>query len=400
MPTTMTKPSITQLDRGTVDKLNTMLSRIKGQLFNMPGAAYLGSLLCNHKFTWELTGATAWCDGKTICHDANFFLRLRPTARVFVLAHELWHTGYGHHIRRQGRCPDIWNIAADYVINNMLDSQGYDLDVGFQVYMDHRFDNMTTEQVYDILISEGMKPFDMPDMSGVPLFGDVKDLPGVPGSAAHDAAVQEVVGTMIAAQQAAIQANQAGSLPGEVALMIDSFLKPKLDWRKILRKYFTALSKDDYSWRRPSRRSDEYLPSLVGDNGLEHIIYYLDVSGSISDGEIKRFNSEVRAIHKNLKPELLTLVTFDTELHDIYKITKDQPFDSIEVHGRGGTCLECVQAHIKEHKPTAAVIFSDLYVEPMVDNPGVPIVWVVMDNSDAQTHFGKMIHLDREDLAA
>ena len=392
--TTMQKPNlVTQLDPKTVANLNKMLSRTKGQLFAMPGAAFLGSLLCNHKYTWELSGRTAWTNGKVIGWDANFYLELKATVRVTTLAHELYHTGMGHMMRRGNRCPDIWNIAADYVINNTLDNQGYDMDFPFQVYIDHRFDGMTTEQVYDILISEGMKPFQMPEDMKFPMSGDVEELPG------GDKAVEELTTIIVQAQQAAIRANAVGQLPSEIALMIDSFLRPKLNWRVLLRRYFTALSKDDYSWRRPNRKYTEYLPSLLGDNGLEHIIYYLDVSGSITDGQIRRFNSEVRSIHKNLRPELLTLVTFDTKIHDIYQFTKDQPFDKIEVHGRGGTCLKEVQAHIQKNKPTAAVIFSDMYVAPMDMDPGVPIIWVVMENPKATVPFGKMVHLDSDDLA-
>jgi len=381
------------------------MSRTQGQLFNMPGAAYLGSVMCNMKFIWDLDAPTAYTDGKVVAFNPNFYLSMQSTTRVTVVAHEVWHPAYGHLHRRGNRCPDIWNQAADYVINNMLDSQGFSFDMPImpngevmKPCLDHKYDNMTTEEVYDQLVAEGAKPFEMPDMSGTPMSGDIRELPGKPGSPERAAAVEDLITVMIQGQQAAQRSNQSGDIPGEVKLIIDSFLNPKIDWRRILRKYFTALSKDDYSWRRPSRRAEEYLPTLVGDNGLEHIIYYIDVSGSITDGQIKRFNSEVRSIHKSLKPELLTVVTFDTKLHDIYQFTKDQPFNTIEITGRGGTKLDCVYEHIVQNKPTAAVIFSDLYVKPMKVDPGVPIMWVVMDNQTASTNFGRMIHLDKEDL--
>lgn len=387
--TTMTQ--ISQLDHATKKMLNEKLSRVKGQLFAMPGAAWLSSLMCSHQYLWDLDCDTAWTNGQTIGWNPNFFLSLKTPARVTVLAHELNHTGQGHMIRRQNRCPDIWNIAADYVINNRLDIEKYSFDMPVQPFIDHQYDDMTTEQVYDLLVADGMKPFEFICPEGVPLSGDVRE-------ASTEEAVKGVKTAIVQAQQAAIRANQAGSIPGDAALFIDSFLKPKLNWRVLLRKYFTALAKDDYSWKRPSRRYEEYLPSLQGDNGLEHLIYFLDVSGSITDGEIVRFNSEVRSIHKNLRPERLTLVTFDTQIQDVYEYTKDQPFDSIEVHGRGGTSLEPVKEFIQKHKPTAAVVFSDMYVKPMDEDPGSPLLWIVMDNAKAQVPFGKIIHLDRENL--
>lgn len=389
-PETFTKELRTKLDK--------KLSRTKGQLFIMPGSAYLGSLLCSHKFVWSFYNETAWCDGSTIGWNPNFFLKLSPAARVMVLAHELWHTGYGHMIRLGNRCPDIWNIAADHVINLMLESQGFCFDLPITPCKDPRFIGMTTEQVYDILIQDGMKPFEIPEwlkeQIETGMGGDVI----IPEPGKEDATKETVKTIMVQAQQAAIRAQQAGSLPGEISIKIDEFLKPKINWRVKLARFFTALSKDDYSWKCPSRRYSEYLPSLIGDNGLEHLIYYLDCSGSISDQQLIRFNSEVKSIHKNLRPEKLTLVTFDTRIQNVYDFTPDDPFNEIEVTGRGGTCLRCVKDHIMEHKPTAAVVFSDMYVPPMDEDPKVPLIWVVMENPSATVPFGTMIHFDTEDL--
>jgi predicted metal-dependent peptidase len=135
----------------------------------------------------------------------------------------------------------------------------------------------------------------------------------------------------------------------------------------------------------------------MGENGLEHLIYYLDVSGSVSDAVILRFNSEVRHIHQELRPKRLTLVTFDTRIQDIYEFSLDDPFEEITVTGRGGTSLAPVYEHIKDHQPTAAVIFSDLYCTPMQESPGAPVLWVIIGNPGAQTHFGKNIHMPLEE---
>lgn len=374
--------------------LDTQLSKVKGRLFTKKGGAWLSSLMCSHKYRWTFEVDTAATDGEFIYWNPEFFKTLRLEARITVLAHELYHTGLGHMLRIGNRCPRIWNIAGDYVINGMLDNAGYSFDMPIKPYLDHRFDDMTTEEVYDILVSEGEVPFQKPNEADgdIPMTGDIQ----MPKTAAEKRMVKTII---VQAKQAAQAAKEAGFIPGESSFFIDSFLKPKLNWRILLRRYFTALAQDDYSWKRPSRRYDEYLPSMISDNGLEHLIYYLDVSGSIAAQEIKRFNSEVRFIHKTLRPQRLTLVTFDTKIQDVYEFVQGQKFEDITVHGRGGTCLKCVHDHIKQHKPTAAVIFSDLYVKPMVENPGSPLIWVVMNNPSAQVNFGKMVHLEPEDLA-
>ena len=389
--------------------LDRMLDQTKGRLFfgRKKATGFLGSLLCDHRFVWDESCPTAWCNGDTIGWNPRFFLWLTPEERVFVLAHELWHTGFDH-MGRLGkeRCPDRWNKAADYVINNMLEDHGFyagpKLRDIVQILFDRQFDGMTTEQVYDLLPDNPGMPMPLLDPNGSagnqdpgqPMHGDLRPIPegDAPGS---QTGLEKVLAKIVKAVQAAHMSKEAGDLPGEIELIVDRFLNPILPWEVLLMRFFTELSNDDFSWKRPSRRyDDEYLPSLMGENGLEHLIYYLDVSGSVSDADVLRFNSEVKYIHETLQPKRLTLVTFDTKIQDEYEFTDDMPFEKIVVHGRGGTDLDPVRRHIEKHKPTAAVVFSDLYVHPMEQNPGIPMLWVCVGNKKARVHFGQLIHID------
>jgi predicted metal-dependent peptidase len=387
------------------EQLDQLLAKTKGRLFFKHAAGFLGSLLCDHEFVWDESCPTAWCNGSKIGWNPKFFTWLTPDERVTVLAHELWHTGYLHMTRiGDMRCPDYWNKAADFVINNRLQKDGYlfgDKLMSLRPCLDRQYDDMTTEQVYDLITPpDGGKPMPQPGgdpggdpSQGDPLSGDLREPEAGDKSGTQDKLIAKVV----KAAQSSRMAKEAGVVPGETELLIDEFLNPILPWEVLLQRYFTELSKDDYSWKRPSRRyEDDYLPSIDGDNGLEHIIYYLDISGSVSDADILRFNSEVKFIHDVLAPKKLTLVTFDTELHDFYEFADDEAFEKIVVTGRGGTSLHEVQEHIKKHRPTAAVIFSDLYCTPMQEDPGVPVLWVVVDHKTAEVPFGQMIHIKSE----
>lgn len=385
------------------DWLERELSKTKARLFTMKGAGFLGSLLCNHKFAWDEDAPTAWCNGETIAFNPYFFRdRLTKDTRITVLAHELWHTGCDHMGRLYDRDMQLWNEAGDYFINLMLSDQGYSFK-GLNPLLDPAYANMSTETIYDILAVERDKRHqDFPtDGNGEPseqaenapdMSQDVRPLPkGV------DKASQ--IGKIVQASQSSRMAKEVGILPGEVEQHIKDFLDPVLPWDALLFQFFTELSNDDYSWRRPSRRyEDEYLPTLSGENGLEHLTYYWDVSGSITDDEIVRINSEIKYVHDMFKPKRMTVVTFDTKLHDIFEFTDDDTFEDLTIHGRGGTSLACVYEHIKETKPTAAVILSDLYCHPMAQNPNVPVLWIVLDNPHAKTHFGKTIHLPRHKI--
>lgn len=397
-------PSDTELDQ--------LLARTKGRLFFMKGAGYLGSLLCDHSFVWDDTVPTAWCNGTTIGWNRKFFYWLTPDERVTVLAHELWHTGFDHMHRFSdmgpSECPDLFNKAADFVINLMLETFGYVFGaklMSLEPCLDPQYAGMTTEQIYHLLPKPPKQP--NPNAPGDPGKGAPDDQgnssstsPGLSGDLrvpAEGQDRQKQIGKLVKARQASQMSKEAGVIPGEIEQTIDKFLNPILPWEVLLNRFFTDLSNDDFSWRRPSRRyEDDYLPSLMGENGLEHLIYYLDISGSVSDADVLRFNSEVKHIHQNLKPKKLTLITFDTELQDEYEFTDEDGFESLTIHGRGGTCLEPVRKHIKKTRPTAAVIFSDLYVRPMSEDPKVPILWVIVDNQNAKPAFGQAIHIDNE----
>ena len=374
------------------DKLDLLMGKTKGRMFSEKGAGFLGSLLGNHNIIWDETCDTAWCDGETLGFNPWFFFVLNRDEKITLLVHELWHTGFDHMSRfaiLDEACHDVWNMAADFVINNMMDTAGYKF-TGLlkEGCLDHQYDGMTTEEVYELL----KKPGGGNPNGSMPgtLSGDLRAPDG-------DNSGIDIKSKIVQAKQASKLAREAGVIPGEVELIIDEFLNPILPWEVLLQRYFNEMSKDDYSWKRPSRRYDrDYLPSLMGENGLEHLIYYLDVSGSVSDKDIQRFNSEVKFIHSELTPKKLTLVTFDTEIRNEYVFEDDDAFEKIKIQGRGGTSLDPVRKHIVKHNPTAAVIFTDLYCHPITADPGVPLLWVVVDNKSAKTHFGQQIHIKSE----
>lgn len=362
--------------------IETLFNKTKGNLFFKRGAGFLGALLCKISFKWDSNMPTAAISDSTLYWNPEFFLGLDKDTRITVLAHELWHNGLMHGARRGERCPDIWNIAADHVINNMLQDHGYYME-GFPYCMDPKYKGWSTDEVYDDLVANG-KPQPIPGG----LDGDI--LP-MEDKAAIDKAIADVVGAMASARMT----NQAGDIPGEVGMIIDQFLNPKLPWEVILFNFFNALTSEEYSYARPNRRyQDPLLPGVTGRNGLEHLVYFVDISGSITDDQVLRMNSEVKYIQEELRPERLTLMTFDTEIHDTYEFEIDEPFDKIEIHGRGGTHLGQCWDYLQRNAPTAAVVFTDLCVGIPPD-PGIPIIWVCTDHREAEIPpYGQLIHVE------
>lgn len=370
------------MDHTNYGALNQELDKVKGGLFFKKGSGFLGALLCKLEFQWRNDIDTAATDGEMLYWNPEFFASLSREVRITVLAHELWHVAFLHMFRRGNRDPEIWNIAADFVINDMLHSHGYNFENQPHLH-DIKYRGWSTEQVYDELIQHAKK-------LKLPVGGIGKDIMD-PGSDKKDKAVSNVV----SARNIARMTGQAGDIPGEISLTIDKFLNPKLPWEQLLYQFFDELTDLSYTFRRPNRRyTDPILPGLAGMEGLEHLIYYLDISGSIRDEDILRFNSEVKFIKDHFQPAKLTLVTFDTKLRDRLVMEQDEEFEKITVTGRGGTSLSRVWNDMQKEKPSAAVIFTDLLVNIPPEDPRVPLIWVCLDNPNATVPFGRLIHLN------
>ncbi|MCR5943506.1 hypothetical protein FG152_22245 [Ochrobactrum sp. XJ1] len=377
-------------------QLTRLMDRTKTKVFLNTNGAFLAPLMCSLDFRWNETVPTAYTDGKEIGWNPYFFLYLDEPTRVSVLLHELWHVALLHMVRRGERDPEDWNIAADIVINNMLDSEGCVFN-GCNPWINHDFDGQTTEEVYDAIHLQKPSMCSKPQFTnpGTGEAGD-SDIQEPAGGASEQAQVQhQVVAKVVSAAHAS---KMAGKLPGEIETTLNKFLAPELPWKTILAQFFNELCNQDYSWSRPNRRyRDMYLPSLIDDNeGLEHLIYYLDVSGSITDEDIIRFHSEFKYVKDTFAPEKMTMVQFDTMIQKEEVFLKDDPFEETHVIGRGGTSLVCVREHIIEHEPTAVVVFSDLYcspMEPLPSNVNIPIIWICVNHAGANVPTGTLIHI-------
>lgn len=380
--------------------LNRKLDITKSKVFMGNSAAFLGPLMSMMAFIWSEEVLTAATNGKTFWWNPVWFLSLDPKVRETVLVHELWHVARLHMVRLGERNPKIWNYACDIRINNDLDLQKYSFH-GTHPWLDHTYDSperASEEDIYDQLMAQGQSALDalLASLGGAwgltPDGGMVGDME----EPADKDDLAETINNVVQAAHVARLSGHAGDIPGEVEQLIKQFLSPVVPWETLLHKFFHDLLEEDYSWRRPNRRfSDIYLPSRYEDEGkLDHLIYYLDVSGSITDAQVIRFNSEVKYIKDTFNPKKLTLVQFDTRITAEKTFLDNEPFDELVVVGRGGTALEPVREHMIEHRPTAAVIFSDLYCVPMQPLPfEVPTIWVAIGNKDTPVPFGERINI-------
>jgi predicted metal-dependent peptidase len=367
-----------------VDK-DKALNRAKIALMSRPDSVFLSTILFSLDFHWDSVIPTACTDGITLKVNPDWFVSLSENKRVGLLAHEAWHVAFQHMIRGMGLDPVRFNKAADYVINNMLISQGFELPDGG--LWDKQYNNMSTEQVYALLpVSDPNDPYDC-DV----IYGD-------DGSKSDEeiAAIEEKVTSIIlkAATQSKIEKDKAGTIPGEIEELIEALRNPLLPWNIILQNYMSEYAKEDYSYRIPNRKyfPEFYLPSMYSES-ITNIAVAVDASGSVRSHEFSAFLSEIEDFRVNLQPKSTTIIGFDTKIVSEVVLTESDSIDQVKFIGRGGTNLSPVFNHFDKNPPTVLIVFSDLDCEKITKAPEYDVIWICVNNPKATVDFGKLIHI-------
>lgn len=308
----------------------------------MPACDYVGEALaksfCN-------TMAT---DGRHCFWDEEFVNKHSLSEIIGVVCHEVLHVVYQHMFRRGDRIPKIWNIACDYVINQIC------LDAGFKLpkngCFNPKYKGWLVEAVYEDLMQNHVEfiKFKMPgekgdgdgegeDMWGI--FMEPKNDDGQPMSDAEKNEMIHEIKTMV--QQAAAVAKSIGKLPGGLENVIEAISEPTVNWQDYIQSWVSGRIPDDYSWRRPNRKMMAnhgiYMPRMEL-HGCGTGILSVDVSGSVSDAELRKYVSEFTGIIEGCNPDKLYIVQHDAIIQkiDVWE-GNDDVIKSMKVKGRGGT---------------------------------------------------------------
>ena len=372
----------------TDKELDKALSKAKIGLMSQHNSVFITTILFSLKQSWDknLNPPTAGVNGTNLYLHPDWFMGLTPKARIALLAHEAWHVAFDHMGRKNTRNHKKYNIAGDYVINIQLQDNGYELPPNG--YVDAKFRDMSTNQVYDLIPDPPEGPESEGDWSG-----DMKE----PTDGDAEGEAHKVKAILVKAMtQSKVSGDKAGTIPGDIERHLGDLISPKLNWRVLLQNYMTAFDKNDYSYVKPNRRfmPDFYLPSLYGE-GLDEICVAVDTSGSVSDSDFIAFISEINYIKEVLNPKLLKIIDFDTKVQNVYELSPDDDVTTtVKFNGYGGTDLRPVFDHYGKRKPDVLIVFSDLYCSKIRDDPGYPVLWVIIDNENAEVNFGTKIHYD------
>jgi len=338
----------------------------------------------------KIVNADDWCptaatDGRHFFFNTEFINSLTPRETEFLFGHEVLHCVFDHFQLRAGkRDHQLWNIAADYAVNQILkdykvgempkDEKGK--DKGFQ---DDKYKDWAAEAIYNEIEKKAKKNGkDALDKLGQLLDEHIdwdKDSTGnkdekkgkgqgkSPKYSKEE--LKKIKDEMKEAMVSAAQSVGAGNLPGAIQRMINELTEPKMDWREIIQQQIVSTMKSDYTFMKPSRRSwhmDAVLPGMLNTDKID-ICLALDASGSISEEQCREFLSEVKGIMDQYKDFTIHLWSFDTEVFNPKIFTPDNA-DEIEDYvlgSGGGTEFECNWDYMKAEgiEPKKFIMFTD-----------------------------------------
>jgi predicted metal-dependent peptidase len=321
-----------------------------------------------------------------IYYSEQFLERLDPDEIIFGVLHELMHILLKHGLRRNGRDPELWNVACDHKINLTLAGMGYKLirhpewidfgPTGFVLHCDPRFKGMSEEQVYDVLERERAekaksgqgkgegqpapgqsgqgKGQPAPGQSGMD--GDILDVPVA--SDAEATKIGDNIDRIVAT--AATAAKQLGKMPAALSFLIKEYFEPQISWQTLLKRFAAKFVNTRSSWLVKNRRfPNVYLPGRHNKQ-IGEVTIIGDSSGSMFDTKIFKFvGSEINGIIKQVKPALVRVVWADDK--DCSNQEEFLPGQDVVLNpkGGGGTDMRKPLEFIKKYNPRFAILITD-----------------------------------------
>lgn len=308
-------------------------------------------------------------DGSAIYFGKDFF-KLKESQMNAVIVHELIHIALQHCKRDSSTNKQIWNIAADIVVNkaiqdsiqeyqlpkDALDISHFNKLVGFQDAI-YSVKGMNVEQLYELLAKHKNNP-NVLDL-------DPKDLLPEPSNKMAEVNKSE--------QQARFNKLFSDKTVSEIFQSILPTPKTKTNWKKILKaKIKKNILSNNFvvNYERPTRRIGTYkntfIPHRKLDDNICTIGVVIDTSGSINEELLLQFIAEVSKIQSQMKSNIRLLYA-DCKIQSQYFIPHKKNFlkeykkGSIPPKGRGGTDFRPAVELLNKIKCSPIVYFTDGY---------------------------------------
>lgn len=352
----------------------------------------LGLLL---KRTWILgvrgkNLPVAYTDGLKIYVNLDKFSELNLHQRSYVLAHEIMHIILYHPLRAKSlmrkygnKFQVFLNFVADAVVNERLDQSQIstnieaircaDIERTVSFYISDNFiddcESMSFEEIVEMILSNfsrkveskidyyeelldedligkdigeenretrGCDVFNREDKSGEGrIVGEHVVLNrGDEGDMDRKDAKEIEKRIMLKLNETYLYLKTAGRVPGHLERIISELLKPRIDWRTLLRRNLIG-SNVSRTWAKPSRKHPMFPGKKFSKRASSVVL--VDTSGSIDVNELRQFVTEIYYMLKNRST--IVVIPWDSEAYEPIKLERESDIQKLKLTGGGGTCL-------------------------------------------------------------
>ena len=349
---------------------------------------------------------TAATDGLVLYFNEDFLFSLSSSEQNALMLHEVLHMALLHVSRRESRDPHIWNIAADIVVNDLI-QRNTNFKLPKDAIIDNKYQDKSVEYIYEKLLKdESFKRYKlaMPDIA--------TQIEGECSNAVVDveiANVDEIEGywkdklEVLKNNYSEDGSDTQGLLPGGISQEINSILEPEVDWRHALWKFVGKTPADFDDIDRRFIYKGLYLEGLLTES-IE-LSVCIDTSGSISGALLDQFIGELQGILRSYPHVKCDLYWADTEVYGPYELSKIEDLPSAK--GFGGTYFvpffnkvkkDSIQDFMNMNNNGVSIYFTDGYGDFPEYTPDNPVMWLVSKDGLETSYFpfGEVIRISTE----
>jgi predicted metal-dependent peptidase len=365
---------------------------VKSRIQLLMSFPFFGQLALYLKLVEDNSLPTAATDGRRYLYNKDFVGNLSDTELNFLTAHETLHAALGHLWRWENKDRLIFNHAADYVINAMIkecDPSANTFKMIEGGLYDKKFEGMSTEEVYDLLINDEdyvKKAKQMAEQGQGGTIDNHDVWEQAKGGGDKDNQEEDWQGRVVQAAQSA-EGSQKGTMPSLIKRMIKNLTAPQKNWKQILAE-FVQQEINDYGFSPPDKRFS-YMDILLPDfsepeDVVKNLVFAIDTSGSISEKHFQVFISEIVGCMQQFGGKVKgTLIYCDAEIasngvYDLEDVAKSMPV------GGGGTDFRPVFNWIENNldECSGLIYLTDGYGSYPEKEAIYPTLWVLTNPYD------------------
>jgi predicted metal-dependent peptidase len=354
-------------------------------------------------------------DGRTLWFHPQAYAALPAKQRDALFLHELLHAALLHPMRRGVRNQELFNIAADLVVNGMIAAER-SLQLPEGAIRDERLEHHSVEEIYELLQQRQKRKrpqLPLADLLTAPLASSEpaggsptqrrqsgRSRAGRPGqdespgseTRARDSTADPQPGLDPADRQEleahwkqAIQQAQVllrsqgkGDLPAALQRHLNEIADTQLDWRSQLWRYLVHTPTDYAGFDRRFIHQGLYLDHLVGES--VEVFCCIDTSSSVGQEELSLFLGELRGILSAYPMLRCWLWYADASSYGPYELLEESELPAPK--GGGGTdfrpFFRQVEKTWSRDKQAVCVYLTDGYGDFPKQEPELPTLWVVV----------------------